>query len=91
MKIMSEPFSVFSDTGSREIHLVLAGLKLTFTEDEARALAGELEKGATRLAAPERPAMGVAPLRPATAGAKPEEAKPGMPDVDSIVGKMRLA
>jgi hypothetical protein len=92
MKIMSEPFSVFSDIASREVHIVLAGIKVSFTEEEARGLASELERSVARLAGtPERPAVPALRSAVGGSGAKPEEAKPGVPDVDSIVGKMRLA
>jgi len=44
MKFIQEPFTVLPDVNQREIAVLVAGMRISFTVDEARRLTTELSK-----------------------------------------------
>ena len=49
MRVAQETFTVITDATLREIAVLLAGMRITLTPEEARGLAGELSKGVHHL------------------------------------------
>jgi hypothetical protein len=49
MKVAQEILTVIADSPLRELSLIVAGLRITFNEDEARLLSRELSNGIGRL------------------------------------------
>lgn len=49
MRVAQETFTVLTDPTLREVSLLLAGMRITLTAEEARGLAGELSKAVQQL------------------------------------------
>jgi len=45
MRVTQEAFTVLPDTTLREVSVLLAGMRITLTAEEARRLVGALDKG----------------------------------------------
>jgi hypothetical protein len=49
VRVVSEPFTVFAEPGCREVHLLMAGVRVTFSEREAIDLSRELRQALAKL------------------------------------------
>ena len=49
MRVVAEPFTIVAEPASREVHLLMAGLRVTLTESEAADLARELRHATAKL------------------------------------------
>ena len=50
MRVSQETFTVLADSTLREVSVLLAGMRISLTPDEARSMAGELSKCVQHLA-----------------------------------------
>jgi hypothetical protein len=54
MRVTQEAFTVLPDTTLREVSVLLAGMRITFTTEEARRLVNAMVKGLETLGVKER-------------------------------------
>jgi hypothetical protein len=69
MKMVREEITVVADGGAREVVVVLGGYRITFSEDEARLVAGEIGAALATLDRPRAP-VAAPPAQPIISAAQ---------------------